>query len=300
MATNGIQWLRNVRDGISTPAEALAEMESNHARISALSAVSATPGGESEVEDLREEIEALRFDYAALANNTMYDGNSIGWIASKAKNYGRSLMDAWDAVCEIGGKCDGNTPLHEAIRKQLKVATPAPAESLEAVRVELVELVKFVSGITTNAEAAKKCLGFIVRRGEQIAATLRAVSGGREKTKRERLEDEHWRMMNAFGGSPLHDGAVQKRIDEIDAELATLTTPAAPALPDGWVPPEAVPVSKDGLAFGVLKEGDWAIPTPHGARIVDARMAYGWNQCREEMKERLAAAPQRDEGNCNG
>lgn len=41
MATNGVQWLRNVRDGISTPGEALKEMESNHVRIRALAA--ATP-----------------------------------------------------------------------------------------------------------------------------------------------------------------------------------------------------------------------------------------------------------------
>lgn len=33
MATNGVQWLRNIRDGISTVDEALAEMESNLTRI---------------------------------------------------------------------------------------------------------------------------------------------------------------------------------------------------------------------------------------------------------------------------
>jgi hypothetical protein len=33
MATNGIQWLRNIQDGISVPEEALKEMESNLARI---------------------------------------------------------------------------------------------------------------------------------------------------------------------------------------------------------------------------------------------------------------------------
>ena len=33
MATNGIQWLRNIRDGIFTPDAALQEMESNLARI---------------------------------------------------------------------------------------------------------------------------------------------------------------------------------------------------------------------------------------------------------------------------
>lgn len=38
MACNGIQWLRNIRDGISTPTEALAEMEANLARIRKLQA----------------------------------------------------------------------------------------------------------------------------------------------------------------------------------------------------------------------------------------------------------------------
>jgi hypothetical protein len=37
MATNGIQWLRNIRDGVSAPAVALAEMEENLTRIRALS-----------------------------------------------------------------------------------------------------------------------------------------------------------------------------------------------------------------------------------------------------------------------
>jgi len=36
MATNGVQWLRNVQGGISTPDEALAEMEANWRRIKAL------------------------------------------------------------------------------------------------------------------------------------------------------------------------------------------------------------------------------------------------------------------------
>ena len=36
MATNGVQWLRNIRDGISTPEDALGEMEENHKRIQAL------------------------------------------------------------------------------------------------------------------------------------------------------------------------------------------------------------------------------------------------------------------------
>lgn len=40
MATTAIQWLRNVQDGISTPAEALAEKESNLVRLRSLIASS--------------------------------------------------------------------------------------------------------------------------------------------------------------------------------------------------------------------------------------------------------------------
>lgn len=36
MASNGVVWLRNICDGISTPLEALAEMESNLTRIRSL------------------------------------------------------------------------------------------------------------------------------------------------------------------------------------------------------------------------------------------------------------------------
>jgi hypothetical protein len=52
MATNGIQWLRNVRDGISTPEQALAEMMDNYTRITALRAVSG--GREKGSDDIRE------------------------------------------------------------------------------------------------------------------------------------------------------------------------------------------------------------------------------------------------------
>jgi hypothetical protein len=36
MATNGVQWLRNIRNGIATSTEALQEMETNLRRIQAL------------------------------------------------------------------------------------------------------------------------------------------------------------------------------------------------------------------------------------------------------------------------
>ena len=71
--------------------------------------------------------ESAELETAYLANEMVYEGNSIGWIASKAKNYGAALMDAWAAVKAIGGKCDGLTPLHEAIRQQLVAKTAIDA-----------------------------------------------------------------------------------------------------------------------------------------------------------------------------
>lgn len=55
------------------------------------------------------------------------------------------------------------------------------------------------------------------------------------------------------------------------------------------VPPEAVEVEGTALLAGAVKLGDWAIPTRCGARIVDARMAYGWNECRKAMLEAIDA-----------
>lgn len=55
MAANGIQWLRNVRDGISTPAQALEEMEANCKRIRALPKQAAAPApNEREIAAYRE------------------------------------------------------------------------------------------------------------------------------------------------------------------------------------------------------------------------------------------------------
>lgn len=76
--------------------------------------------------------ESAELETAYLANEMVYEGNSIGWIASKAKNYGAALMDAWGAVKAIGGKCDGSTPLHEAIRQQLVAKDAAIDAAREA------------------------------------------------------------------------------------------------------------------------------------------------------------------------
>lgn len=64
-----------------------------------------------------EEKEYAELELAYLANEMVYEGNSIGWIASKAKKYGDALHRAWTALTEAGGKCDGQTELAEAIRQ---------------------------------------------------------------------------------------------------------------------------------------------------------------------------------------
>ena len=74
-----------------------------------------------------EERGRAHIELAYLANELMFNGNSIGWIASKADNYKKALGDAWDALIALGGKCDGNTILADAIRQQL-ATRPAPAE----------------------------------------------------------------------------------------------------------------------------------------------------------------------------
>ena len=54
--------------------------------------------------------------YHDLANQMIYEGNSIGWWHSKAKNYGAALLEAWDALREAGITCDGKTTVAEGIR----------------------------------------------------------------------------------------------------------------------------------------------------------------------------------------
>lgn len=82
-----------------------------------------------ERDEAREARERAELDLAYLANEMVYDGNSVGWIASKADKYKRALLEAWDAVKAVGGKCDGNTALATAIRAQL-AAAPSPPVAL--------------------------------------------------------------------------------------------------------------------------------------------------------------------------
>jgi|KBSMisStaDraftv2_1062788.scaffolds.fasta_scaffold1493310_2 hypothetical protein len=72
--------------------------------------------GESDEDFERRSFDALDLEYEWIGG-IAYKGNSVSWIKSKADANGRALMDAWEALIEIGGICDGKTRLADAIRK---------------------------------------------------------------------------------------------------------------------------------------------------------------------------------------
>lgn len=72
--------------------------------------------GESDEDFERRSFDTLDLEYAWIGGIT-YKGNSVSWIESKADANGRALLDAWEALIEIGGVCDGQTRLADAIRK---------------------------------------------------------------------------------------------------------------------------------------------------------------------------------------
>lgn len=79
--------------------------------------------------------------------------------------------------------------------------------------------------------------------------------------------------------------------NELDAKAFRVPRTAPLSAPVGVeLPPEAEPVGPVHMT-GLAAQGDWAIPTKCGARIVDARMAYGWNECRKAMQKALAQQP---------
>ena len=64
-----------------------------------------------------EERDRVEQAYHDLANNMIYEGNSISWTKSKADNYGAALGEAWGALKEAGIKCDGQKTVTEGIRE---------------------------------------------------------------------------------------------------------------------------------------------------------------------------------------
>jgi hypothetical protein len=71
---------------------------------------------ESDQDFERRSFDTLDLEYEWIGG-ICYKGNSVSWIKSKADANGRALMDAWEALVEIGGVCDGQTRLADAIRK---------------------------------------------------------------------------------------------------------------------------------------------------------------------------------------
>lgn len=55
-------------------------------------------------------------DYHDLANNMVYQGNSVSYIYSKYKNCSSVISDCWDVLREFGVNPDGNTRVDDAIR----------------------------------------------------------------------------------------------------------------------------------------------------------------------------------------
>lgn len=72
--------------------------------------------GESDEDFERRAFDTLDVEYEWIGGIS-YRGNSVSWIKSKADANGRALLDAWEALREVGGICDGQTRLADAIRK---------------------------------------------------------------------------------------------------------------------------------------------------------------------------------------
>ena len=64
-----------------------------------------------------EERDQIELQYHHLANEMIYQGNSVGWWYSKATAYKAALGEAWDALHEAGVSADGRTTVADAIRK---------------------------------------------------------------------------------------------------------------------------------------------------------------------------------------
>lgn len=103
-----------------------------------------------------EEKEYAEHQLALLANEMVYEGNSVGWIYSKAKNYGDALLKAWDALKLTGVKCDGNTSVADAI---------------------LIRGAK-VAELVAAAECAYTMLGLVHDDHGKVGARLRAALDG--------------------------------------------------------------------------------------------------------------------------
>lgn len=79
------------------------------------------------IEDLVDRCRAAEENYRALAEEMIYEGNSVSWWHSKAIAYRDALGRAWDALSEAGIRADGQTDVAAGIRK-LAARLPSPPE----------------------------------------------------------------------------------------------------------------------------------------------------------------------------
>lgn len=71
-------------------------------------------------------------------------------------------------------------------------------------------------------------------------------------------------------------------------EIPLYTAQQLLALVERAMPAAEMLVAVRSLIPGA-RDNDWAIPTAHGCRVVDARMAHGWNEAREQFLTNLTA-----------
>lgn len=85
----------------------------------------------AELDRLREENARLAKNYQLLADEAVYEGNSISWTYRKAIKYRDALERAWSAMAEAGYPADGETELSDAIRAALLSRECVPTGPLE-------------------------------------------------------------------------------------------------------------------------------------------------------------------------
>jgi hypothetical protein len=235
-----------------------------HELEAALSAVSATPGGEVALNTMHPKCHEAAHAFWNYWNANG-ETHKRGYYESTWGAINRALRVAGVVPHDYGNgaapDCRGSLGPVEAPPNPL--ATPAPAESLEALAAKWdrfgVDPLLFPKGDRRTYEVC----------ANELRTTLRAVSGGREYSEEVGAD-----------GKP--------------TGYFLFTTPAAPALPDGDA--RGVVVSKQGVRFG---PNCWISHEQITSRTAEELNAGAGIIAREYMQwvsENMAAAPQREGG----
>ncbi len=124
---------------------------------------------------------------------------------------------------------------------------------------------------------------------EALASAPQPPSGGEVSIESHWLENVAAAAL-LEGTGDVFDAREAAALRKLVASAKPAAPPSAPVGVD--LPPAAERVGGTVLGSGFVQTGDWAIPSGSGgARIVDERMAYGWNECRKAMQESLAQQP---------